>query len=244
MTHDLEFDVTGDGAPFVMLHPGGTDSRSLDPLVSELPGYRIWRPDRRGHGRTPDAEGAMTFESMADDTVAFLHEEVGEPVHLFGFSDGGIVALLVALRAPETVIDVAIGGAVFHHSGWGAGVLDEDDGWPDFMVDAYAEVSPDGRDHFPVVARKMAAMHATGPTLTTDDLSTIDLPALVFVGDDDEPTLEHTIQFFRALPRGELAVIPHASHGVIVEKPALLAVLLREFHRLDKPSTVAPRRRA
>lgn len=55
--------------------------------------------------------------------------------------------------------------------------------------------------------------------------------------------LEHAVATYRALPRGELAVVPHASHGVLVEKPQLCARSITDFHSAGKPATFAPRRR-
>lgn len=66
---------------------------------------------------------------------------------------------------------------------------------------------------------------------------------LIVVGDDDQVHWPHLIEMLEALLDGELAVIPRATHGVIVEKPALLAQLIREFHREDRDAGVAPIRR-
>jgi hypothetical protein len=52
------------------------------------------------------------------------------------------------------------------------------------------------------------------------------------------------VELYRSLPAGELAIIPHASHGVLVEKPELCARLITDFLRPDKPATLAPVRRA
>lgn len=56
---------------------------------------------------------------------------------------------------------------------------------PDFLKDMYAEVSPDGAEHFPVVMAKLAALHVAEPTLTAADLREISSRTLVMVGDDD-----------------------------------------------------------
>ena len=234
----------GSGPEFVLLHPGGTDSRALDPLVAELAGrYRVITPDQRAHGRTPDREGPLSYAAMAEDTIAFLEEEAGAPVHLLGYSDGAVVALTVALRRPDLVRDLVLAAGVHHRDGWEPGVLAGEAEVPAFMVDAYAEVSPDGREHYGEVAAKLRRMHEEGPVFTDPDLAGLDLPVLVLVGDDDEVRLEHAVAAYRALPRGELAVVPHASHGVLVEKPQLCARLITDFHAADKPATFAPRRR-
>ena len=61
--------------------------------------FHVFRPNRRGHGRSPDVEGRITYELMAQDTIAFLEGVVGGPAYLLGHSDGAAVALLAALEA-------------------------------------------------------------------------------------------------------------------------------------------------
>ena len=242
-TVDLEFIELGTGPVFTMLHPGGTDARALTPIIQRFAEeYRVLAPDRRGHGRTPDSDAPMTFEGMAEDTIRFLAQHTAGPSPLLGYSDGAVVALIVALRRPDLVSHLVFVSGVYSLEGWPASTLAAD--VPEFMVDAYAEVSPDGREHYAVVTEKLDRMHELGPTLTPADLATIVMPVLVLVGDDDDMALEHILELYRALPAGELAVVPHASHGVLVEKPDLCRDLIVEFLRPDKPATFAPVRRA
>ncbi len=153
----------GSGAPFVLLHPGGTDARALEPLLEALgPGYRLITPEQRAHGHTPDV-GELTFAAMAEDTVAFIESLDVAPVHLLGYSDGAIVALHVALARPDLVADLVFAAAPATVDGWYDGVLGVDP--PEFMADAYGEVSPDGREHWPVVVEKMARMHVDSPRI-------------------------------------------------------------------------------
>lgn len=239
---DLWFGQRGRGDPFVLLHPGGTDSRALDSLVAELDDtYSCLTPDQRAHGHSRDVPGPLTFEAMAADTIGLLERTMDAPVHLLGYSDGAIIALYVALARPDLVRSLVFAAGVFHHAGWLPGVLDGEA--PDFMGDSYAEISPDGRAHWPVVVAKLADLHATAPTLTVADLATLSVPTLVMLGDDDEVRFEHAIEMYRALPDGELAIVPRASHGVVVEKPAMVARLIRDFHSPDKFDGFAPIRR-
>ena len=68
-------------------------------------------PERRGHGRTPDVDGPLTYENMASDTAAFIEALGIGPAHLVGWSDGASVALYVALHRPELVRKVICMGA-------------------------------------------------------------------------------------------------------------------------------------
>jgi pimeloyl-ACP methyl ester carboxylesterase len=180
---------------------------------------------------------------MAQDTIAFLETVVGGPAHLVGCSDGAIVALLVALRRPDLARRLVFIAGVFHHEGWASGVLDPDAAPPEFLERLYAEASPDGPDHYPVMVEKLGRMHANEPTLATSDLNRVGARTLVIVGDDDEVTLEHAITLYRSLPDGELAVIPGTSHGLLVEKPALCNTIIVDFLTTDAVPTMAPIRR-
>ncbi|TFB94539.1 alpha/beta fold hydrolase [Cryobacterium sp. HLT2-28] len=240
---DLWFARRGTGETLVLLHPGGADSRVFDPLITELDDtYVCFTPDHRAHGRTGDVAGPLSFEAMAADTIAFLERSVDTPVHLLGYSDGAIVALYVALARPDLVRTLVFIAAVFHREGWLPGVLDGEA--PDSMGDSYGEVSPDGREHWPVVVAKLDHLHAVSPALTVEDLATVTMPTLVILGDDDEVRFEHAVAMYRALPDGELAVAPRSTHGLVVEKPALIAWLIRDFHDTPRTNGFAPIRRA
>lgn len=241
------YDERGKGEPLVLLHPGGAgvDARAWGPNLPALAErFRVFTPERRAHGRTPDVDGPITFELMADDTVAFLEEVVGEPAHLAGCSDGAIVALLVAMHRPDLIRKLVFIAGVFHRDGWAPGVIDPDKAPPEFLARLYGELSPDGPEHYPVVVAKLAKMHADGPTLTVDDLDRIGSRTLVMIGDDDEVRLEHAIELYRSLSDGELAVIPGTSHGLLVEKPQLCNTVIIDFLATEPVPTMAPLRRA
>lgn len=241
----MKFTQVGTGSPLLMLHPGGTDARALEQLAALFAvDHKVTLPDQRGHGRTPDIDGPWSFRDMADETAEFVRREItaDAPVDVFGYSDGAILGLTLAIEHAEVVRSLVFVSGVFHFDGWLPGTLDGDA--PQFMADAYAEVTPDGADHWQVVAAKSASMHEVEPDYTVRDLAGIALPVLIIVGDDDEPRLDHILEMYRAIPNAELAVIPRATHGVGAEKPELVASLVREFHRDDRGNGYAPVRRA
>ena len=239
------YDERGEGEPVVLMHPGGAgvDARAWGPNLDALAArFHVFTPERRAHGRTPDVDGPISFELMAADAIAFLESVANGPGHLVGCSDGAIVALMVALRRPDLVRKLVLVAGVFHRDGWAPGVLDGTP--PAFLARLYAELSPDGPEHYPVVVAKLADMHRKGPTLSADELNGVRCRTLVMIGDDDEVTLEHAILLYRSLPAGELAIVPGTSHGLLVEKPALCNAMILDFLGTDPVRTMAPIRRA
>ena len=92
------------------------------------------------------------------------------------------------------------------------------------VSDAYARLSPDGADHWPIVLRRLQRMWAVEPSFTREQLQRIKAPTLVIVGDGDIVTPEHAVEMFRTIPAAQLCVVPHSGHGVM-PKETILAFL-------------------
>ncbi|MFG1941511.1 alpha/beta fold hydrolase [Nonomuraea sp. NPDC048826] len=238
------YDERGEGEPLVLLHGGFSDSRDFDGNLGGLAGrFRLLLPERRGHGHTADVPGPITAEVMAQDTIAFLDTVVGGPVRLAGYSAGATVALSVAVRRPDLVDRLVLISGAFDAAGLivapsAAGPL------PPPLVERYAEVSPDGAGHLPVVVAKIARAVAEERGLTPADLRAVACPVLVMAADDDIVTLEHTLELYRSLPDGHLAVVPGTSHLLLHERPGWCAGLVEDFLTTGPRPTWMPLRRA
>lgn len=230
----------------LLLHGGMSCSEDLlgalgEPLAST---YSLVAFDRIGHGYTADNAEPFHYESMADEVVAVI-ELIGGPVHLLGWSDGGIAALLASRRRPDLVRRQVLIGTNFHYDGIILDGVDEGEEAVGGMAEAYARRSPDGADHFPVVLDKFLRMAETEPTLDVDDLAGIGTPTLVLAGDDDMVRLDHTVALYEGLPQGQLAIVPGASHSVPMEKPELVSRLVLDFLAAPvPPATMLPVRRS
>lgn len=245
------YEAEGAGDPLLLLHGGLCTNDTWGAQRADFAArYRLFLPERRGHGHTPDVEGPLSYQDMAADTITFIESVVGGPAHLVGWSDGGIVALLVAIARPDLVRKVVAMGANFlpgPESSAAPELLDHMSADAPEMAafrGMYEASSPDGADHWPVIVNKVADMIRTQPTISTDDLARISAPTLVLVGDDDLTTLEHTIALYRAIPKSELAVVPGTSHALPMEKPEYANQLILDFLTNDPAPTMFPIRRA
>jgi pimeloyl-ACP methyl ester carboxylesterase len=228
------YETYGEGEPLVLLHGGLATAESWamqTPALAER--YRLYVPERRGHGRTPDVAGPITYEIMAADTAAFLDAAGTGTAHLVGWSDGAVVGMLVALRRPELVRKLVVIGQYFDFDGqvpefgamleyWGSDL-------PEELHEVYDLVSPDGPEHFPVVLEKLMRMWREEPEIALAELAGVRAPTLVMQGDDDIVKVEHSTALAAALPDAQLAVIPGSSHMAPLEKPDLVNRLILEF---------------
>jgi len=240
------YDEHGQGDPLVLLHGGLVDARFFEPNLGPLSErFHVYTPERRGHGHTPDVEGPITYQLMADDTIAFLEQVIGGPADLLGHSDGAFIAMLVAMQRPELVNRLVMISGGYNKSGEAMPdvELDVEQVVP-FLGPAYGEVSPDGEAHFPVVAAKIAELARTEPNLDVSELARVGQRALVMFADDDLMTLSHAVQMYDALPDAELAVVPGTSHFLNQEKPDLVNAIVLDFLTREPVAMVAPIRRA
>ena len=245
------YDEQGSGDPLVLLHGGLCTNETWaaqTPAFAER--FRVVAPERRAHGHTADVEGPLTYDAMATDTIGFLDKVVGSSAHLVGWSDGGIVGLLVAIARPDLVNKLVVIGTNFDAAGVVPGgdemlsSMTPDGDEAAMFRGLYEMHSPDGPEHWPIALAKFIAMATTEPHIPVEELRRISAPTLVLVGDDDLMTLEHTVALYDAIPDSQLAVIPGASHAVVMEKPELLNLLVLDFLENEPSPTMIPIRRA
>jgi pimeloyl-ACP methyl ester carboxylesterase len=229
-------EVQGDGPAVVLLHGGfsGAAAWSAQAPALSSAGFRVYVPERRGHAHTPDVDAPLTYDVMAEDTVAYLEVVVGGPADLVGWSDRAAVALLAAQRRPDLVRRMVLIGQYYNSSGRVPG--SDLDRWlrseeaEGFLRRGYDPVSPDGPGHFPVVYAKTMAMIDSEPELDLAALGTVSAPALVLQGDRDEVTLDHGAGVAAALGDARLAVLP-GTHALPLERPDVVNPLLIAFLR-------------
>lgn len=238
----------GEGDAVLLLHGGMSDVDEFDSNLFLLADrFRVIGYDRRGFGRSADT-GPFTMEAMTDDAAAVIESVAGGPAHLVGYSAGGMVAALVAVRRPDLVSSLTIISSALQADDWivrpqAPADHSADAGYPAVIVDRYAQLSPDGREHFPVLVRKAAEL-ATHDAASADALTSYPGRALIVTADDDFVTLESQIALYRSLRHGELAVIPGTSHMLLLEKPYQVTTLVRDFLENAPRVTLAPIGRA
>lgn len=236
-------------APIVLLHGGLVGNETWHAQLAGLGAHHtVIAPERPGHGATPDRPVPFTYEAMAAQMAGFLRAFSRGSAHLVGWSDGGMVGLLIAHDHPELVRTLSVTGTGYASHGYVPGSIEAlcalpvDDPELAAAAQAHAQVSPDGPDHFPVLWSKIRQLWSQ-PFDWSSPVSEISVPTLVIVGDDDYVTVSHAQQLAHRVADGRLAVVPGASHMAPAEKPELFNSLILDV--IDQPSvpTQMPLRR-
>ncbi|HEY2386481.1 MAG TPA: DUF5985 family protein [Candidatus Binatia bacterium] len=215
--YGMYYEEYGHGHPLVLLHGGlntiaGSFSRQI-PVFART--YRVIAIEQVGHGHTPDAREAFTYTQMADDTAALLRQLNVGPADLVGWSDGGIIALVIARRYPDLVRRLVV-----------SGVNVDVDGQQPETVQSLRDAASSGGV---TVTDKVHQLWLTPVVLTRSDLAQIEARVLVVAGDHDVIRLEHTIEIFESLPSAELCILPATGHDTFQSAADVLNPLILRF---------------
>jgi len=247
--YDVFGDLTSAQTPLLVLHGAYMSADAMAPFVQ---GFARSRPvivlDQRGHGRTGDAPGPITFERLADDAAAVLDAAGVTRADVFGYSMGGSAAIQLAVRHPERVSKLvsAAAGSRFDtmYPAVVAGIAqitpDAFDNSP--VRQEYDRLAPRPQD-FPILVEKLKALDAT-PYDWDEAMHALQHPTMIVMGDHDIVTPENAVEMFRLRgggasevaaqgyltepPPARLLVLPATSHiGVMVEADTIVALVSR-----------------
>lgn len=198
----LNFTEKGYGAPLILLHGNGESSgyfvNQIDRFANE---YRVIAVDTRGHGASPRGNKPFTLETFADDLKNLLDSLNIEKANILGFSDGGNIAVIFALKYPERVASLVLNGANLFPSGLKSSFL-----IPVKVLFAVFSLL----SHFSRRAKRRSELlylMAKQPNIQPERLSSIKCPVLVIAGTQDVIKEKHTKLIAASLPDSSLCFL-------------------------------------
>ena len=211
----LFYAAEGRGKPVILLHGNGGSHADLETLQRQLAqaGYLVYAIDSRGQGANePLAE--YHYKDMAEDVYAFIQQKGLRQPAVYGWSDGGIVALELESMHPGTCSLLVTSGA---------NVTADNALVPDVFDAIFSEAMQ--ADTVPPLIRMML----DEPNMTAADLQRIAVPVLVCAGANDLILPEHTRLIAETLPKGEMHIVPDADHGSYIYHNPQIGDLVLNF---------------
>ena len=239
---NMYYEEYGSGEPLVLVHGGlGTsaDWAPQIPLLSKH--YQVFVPDSRGHGKTNNPSGELSYRLMADDLAAFIHGlGLNKPL-VCGYSDGGQIALELGMRYPGLAKALVVGAAWFSYSeehllkparafGFEGPRVVNFERAEEVMGQGLHKHHPQDPDYWKTLLIQISVVWLTPLGYTAQDFERIVAPALILVGDrDDFIPLEEAVSMYRLMPNAELAVAPNSNHDFPGRRPELFTNLVLDF---------------
>ncbi len=215
MDISLYYQEKGTGEALILLHGNGEDSGYFEHQIrffSET--YRVIAVDTRGHGKSPRGTAPFTLDQFATDLNEFMETLQIPKAIILGFSDGANIALLFALKHPEKIKALILNGANLEPEGMKKNSLTTIRK-KYYAVKRVAARSEDGKHRLSdaKAAHAKHKMELLGlmvhePHIKPDELSALQIPALVIAGTKDMIRQTHTTLIAKSIPDAALAIIP------------------------------------
>lgn len=195
---NLYYHKQGTGKPLILLHGNGEDHTIFEQAIQDFSRfYTVYALDSRAHGKS-DPVPTLSYAEMAEDVAEFIQALSLDKPYLIGFSDGGVVGLLLAMKHPYLLGKLVVAGANLTP----AGIKQP---WRSLMA-LQNQISPDAK----------LELMLTQPHISGWQLSDIRIPTLVLAGEKDMILPEQTKRIARSIPNAKLMILPGETHSSYV----------------------------
>lgn len=208
---DIYYEVYGEGKPIILLHGNSETHEIFDRLIERLKNkYKVYAIDSRCHGKSEKTE-EISYDLMAVDMIEFIKKlKIDKPI-VYGFSDGGIIGLLVAIKQPKLLSKLIISGANLNPNGMSKSML---------------IISKIG---YFITRNKLFKMMIKEPNISRKDLEKIEIPTYVLAGEKDVIMEEHTRLIAENIKNSKLEIIPKENHSSYVVHSEKIYDIIKKY---------------
>lgn len=208
---DIYYEVYGEGKPIILLHGNSETHEIFDRLIEKLKNnYKVYAIDSRCHGKSEKTE-EISYDLMSVDMIEFIKKlKIDKPI-VYGFSDGGIIGLLVAIKQPKLLSKLIISGANLNPNG---------------MYKSMLIISKIG---YFITRNKLFKMMIKEPNISSKDLEKIEIPTYVLAGEKDVIMEEHTRLIAENIKNSKLEIIPKENHSSYVVHSEKIYDIIKKY---------------
>lgn len=204
----IYYEVMGSGPALIMLHGNGENHMIFNEAAQLLKqNFTLILPDSRGQGQSSKTDN-IHYDLMAEDVIGLIkHLNLDRPA-LYGFSDGGIIALLVASSRPDLISHLIVSGANTNPDGVKRWIQNL------FKLINFFKKSP------------LFSLMLNEPNITKEELAKITVPTLVLAGSKDLIKEEDTKFIASSIPGAKFQIIQGEGHASYIVHKRKIAKLI------------------
>ena len=213
----------GQGEPLILLHGNGENCDYFKGQIDEFARYyHVYALDTRGHGKTPRGNAPFTIRQFADDLLGFMDSHGIDKAHLLGFSDGGNIAMVFAIKYPDRVNRLILNGANLNAKGVKRSTqIPIEIGYK--IASMFAGKSPEAKQN-----AEMLGLMVNDPNVLPAELSAIKAKTLVIAGTNDMIKDAHTRLIAQSIQDSQLVLIK-GNHFIANKCPEAFNRAVLEF---------------
>lgn len=226
---EMYYEEYGTGQPMLLIHGNGANINTMGHQIEYFKrNYRVIAADSRGHGLSGLNTDSLTYVQIADDWAELANQLHLDSLYIIGWSDGGIVGLLLAIDHPEKVRMLAAMGANLRPDTTAVYP------WAVTMVGGMRDIvegmlARGDRSNDWNLLRQYVNLLGHQPTISPAELSEIQAPVLVLCGDKDIIREEHSVEIYQHIPHAQLCIFPGATHFIPATDPELFNATVARF---------------
>lgn len=211
---NLYYEIYGKGTPIILVHGNGETHQIFDVLINKLKNnYTVYAVDSRCHGKSEKTE-KISYELMAQDMIEFIKKlKINKPI-FYGFSDGGIIGLLIAIKEPKLLSKLIVSGANLNPNGISKVIL------------ILSKIV------YFVTRNKLVRMMVKEPNISIKDLEKINIPTYVLAGEKDVIKEEHTRLIAENIKNSTLEIVPKENHSSYIVHSEKIYNIIKKY--IDK----------
>lgn len=207
----LNYTKVGNGDPLILLHGNGEDLHIFDPLVDRLKlHFTVYAVDSRNHGDSTKTKD-WTYEAMAEDIFQLIEKLQLKKVSIVGFSDGAIIALLLAIKHRDLFYKMVLLGVNLKPT--------------DFKKSIYKSLV----DEYEKTQDPLVKMMLEQPNIELEELKNIETPTLVVSAEHELFYRKVFKDMVKVMPNAKLKIMENHDHGSYIINEAILYPDLMEF---------------
>lgn len=208
---NLYYEIYGKGTPIILVHGNGETHQIFDVLIDKLKdNYTVYAVDSRCHGKSQKTE-KISYELMAQDMICFIKKlKINKPI-FYGFSDGGIIGLLIAIKEPKLLSKLIVSGANLNPNGISKVIL------------ILSKIV------YFITRNKMTRMMVKEPNISIKDLEKINIPTYVLAGKKDVIKEEHTRLIAENIKNSTLEIVPKENHSSYIVHSEKIYNIIKKY---------------
>ena len=191
----LYYEKCGSGRPLILVHCNSMSHGIFNKAAKVLSDhFTVYCPDSRDHGKSEKVK-TLHYEDMAEDMFQFITELNLEKPVFYGFSDGGIIGLILASAHPDLLSQLIVSGASLNPGSTKDLPMRFFRLWSHF----------DRSDKMRIMMRE--------PDITDEMLEAVRIPTFVTAGEKDVIKLSHTQHIADTIPGAQLKIFEGEGHS-------------------------------
>ena len=225
----MYYEEYGKGEPIFLIHPNGGSIKSMGNQIDYFKSkYRVIIADSRGHGKSELNTDSLTYNQIAKDWAELANQLNIDSVNIFGWSDGGIIGLLMGINHPSKVKKIVVMGANLRPDSTAL--------YPFVIsyvkqslqqVEAMIQVNDTTQNW--LLKKQHLGLIAYQPYILKFDLLKIKIPVLIIAGDKDAIREEHSVEIYQNIKEAQLCILPGETHFTPGSNPDIFNKIVDKF---------------